>query len=511
MLEVFSVSALCLAAGHFAIPPFRSQLLLVGSAVFLLATVVWYVLKRGFWQSAMLLLVLSHFCYGNGSGGLWNFWALAAIMGTLLWLPRVRALHRDRLLKGDGLTFLFVLVLLISNVLGWVLKNPAPLWILIQGASPLLAYLLVFWKLSRTPVTPARVHLFLALTAVMAVWMLAVGVTQRAGLNSINSPIFGYYDPTIATSRHADEYSRADTSLFDHSELYGEYAALVLILFLPFLMTRAQQSFRAVTFLAVLVSAGNILLSSSRSCVVISFLGLLLTVIAMRHARLLRAESYMRILLSIVAVAVFVAWTGDYFGFNVVTNKFTGTSSQSLTLEGVLTGSSINREVVFQTGFNRLRKESWWVGYGSGLPDYNLAAWTGSTSGLVLGSRGWTQLADLHSQYMQAVILNGWIGTAAYCGLLILPLLRLARSLPRVAAAGETGTLAIGLGVCFAVFLVDQYKIAALRSMNYQMLHWIWLGIAHATTRALLTSPARGVVYVFKTFPGNCAGGDLWR
>ena len=45
--------------------------------------------------------------------------------------------------------------------------------------------------------------------------------------------------------------------------------------------------------------------------------------------------------------------------------------------------------------------------------------------------------------------------------------------------------LAVGFTMFFGVFLADQYKLSILRNPNYQMMFWIWLGLANSVVKSI--------------------------
>lgn len=477
------IALLCLLLAHAAVPP-RPLAAVAGATVVVIAIFCEYTIRKGFWPAAMALLMLSHFCYGY----LWNFVGLAAVITVALdprWRPR-----RTGRMKTDGAANALLLVLFANNLLGWVVKNEAPLGSRLAGALIFCGFVAVFLQLSREPMTTSRVHTFLGITGLMAAWLVAVGILQRLRLNTIPSPMLGYYDERAITQTRG---SIASFSLFDHTELYGEYAALVFVLFIPFWIFRLRAMGATAKWAAAipLISVGNMFLSSARSAFVISAVGIALyAVIFMRDLRRVSVAWSRILVLGALSVSAMLC-VGGLFGVEGVVRKFQeGKPAGSITVAGLISGEDINRGRPFEIGWRRLREGSWWLGYGSGLYQSNVLAWTGSPTGTVAASGRSDRYADLHNLYFQAIMLYGWSGAAAFFGLILLPLVRIWRA--RMAAGHEIlRALGTALAICWLLFLVDEWKIAALRSENYQLIMWIWLALTHSVSRSLMAVPIK--------------------
>jgi len=152
--------------------------------------------------------------------------------------------------------------------------------------------------------------------------------------------------------------------------------------------------------------------------------------------------------------------------------------SQSLTLDSIISGESINRKYVFNIAYNRLTANSWIVGYGWGVPESNAYAWFGEQNSAWKGG--------LHSLYLSLPMIYGWGGSVAFVALLLyLAVKAWSHYFTNRAPNNSLVSLLLGLAVFYFIFIIDQYKINILRTPNYHMMIWIWMGITVSVINSL--------------------------
>lgn len=473
--DVLTFAFFSLIFAHFLLREYMPSPIVGAIGAGILFLLFYYTLchKRDALGFLLLIFVCTHFSYADNQGGLWNLLSCGLI--GIYWLTGA---VQKRVGKTDLLINFLILALLLSNFLGWMIRNEMPTVPLVQGILSFVGMLLCYILMSRIVITPANLKTILYVQGVMMGLMFLVALNQRFAFLNLNTPLLGSYSATANFSSGLSTYRAGST--FQHYELFGEYAMMMMALFIPLIVSRMTQSFLKIKpqyLLAIMIfSLLNVLLSGTRSAfLLVVFTGMFYLgfFLFFKPAIVDARQKYLRyILLSLVLLSL----VGSYVGLDSTLNRFEEiTGGGIITAEKITSGEAINRGPLFVMGMQRINSDNWFVGYGSGVPISNYVA-------LFNGRK--SVYSDFHNLYLSLPILYGWIGAFAYVGIVLVLLFRLIKTVFVYKNVRHyLMPVIIGLIFFWVLLLVDQFKISLLRMMNYQMLIWLYLGFTAAVLR----------------------------
>ncbi|MGH1366132.1 MAG: hypothetical protein ACRBF0_21410 [Calditrichia bacterium] len=485
--DVLKFAFVCLIFGHFLLREFMPSPIVGAVGGGILFLILFYVLchKRDVFGFILIVFICCHFAYAESQGGLWNLLAFGLILIYYFTGKPIK-----RLGNSDFTMNSLLLALVISNLVGWILRNEmtgAPYFL---GIFSFLGMLLCYILMSRVVITPERVKVLLYTLCAMMITMFVVAMNQRFEIVTLNTPLLGSYSADGLGQISAGSI-RATSSL-RHSELFGEYSMLMITLAIPLIVSNMTQKFlklrKGLVFWLLLFALFNVLLSGTRSAFLLVILtGIVYTTfflvipIAIVDARR-KYISYILIILTFLSVV------GTSVGLESTLTRLERTISDrsSITVTDITSGEAINRGPLFLMGMQRISSDNWLVGYGSGIPLNNYNALFNGRS---------TIYSDFHSLYFALPIIYGWVGAFAYLGIILVILLRLIKiMISHRKTKHYLMPLIIGLSLFWILLLADQFKISILRMMNYQMLVWVFLGLSSAVIRTFqLNLPSTAV------------------
>lgn len=495
--EILVAAFLAQLSGHLLLKYYMPNVAVGGFGFLLVGLIFYYVLivRRDSFGFILVVYICSHFSYADNQGGLWNLMAFG-----ILTLDLMKNKRKEGFRRKDSVMSALLGIFILWNVLGWVLKNPAPMVTELQGIAAFSGFILMFLLTGNIVITKERFRLFLAVTFFMLVYQFGVALIQRYHLVSLNTPLLGGYTDTGTTLTYGT--TNAWGTLV-HFELFGEYGALLTCLLIPLLSSSLTQrelrlgSNRIVVMIFLCLSF--IMLATNRSSTILFVLvgAIYLLVLPMRiFSSIDRAGRQLRL---VAAVAILLPTVGAYIGLHTLEEKFSLLSGEQFSVEGVLSGKDINRGPLITMALNRLESESWWVGYGYGIVRSNRWAWFGSDPEISK-----VGLADYHSLYLSLPELYGWIGTLAFLAMIVIVAFRsFSVSLRYRNRKSFLAVLAVGFTMFWIVFMANEYKISILRNPNYHMLFWIWLGLCNSIVRTIRYEGWEKSVPVLSSLPGK--------
>jgi hypothetical protein len=133
----------------------------------------------------------------------------------------------------------------------------------------------------------------------------------------------------------------------------------------------------------------------------------------------------------------------------------------------IITGKGTARSLAFSYFFERISKDSWFIGYGWGVPKENKFAWFGDRN---------IKRSGYHNLYYSMIPLFGWFGSFWLLFIIIYIFYNLRRLI-------TTNNLLIkhisrAFYMMLLVILINEYKISALRIETYGLIFWIILGLS---------------------------------
>ncbi|MDH4023726.1 MAG: O-antigen ligase family protein, partial [Gammaproteobacteria bacterium] len=415
----------------------------------------------------------------NNQGGLFNL--VAFLLFTIYWIakPPLRETTRG----SDVIVNTLVGILFVSNMLGLLVRNPMPVPVIGLEAATFAAYMLAFRFASSLRLTEARLRNFMIVAGFMAAYNFAVSLNQNYGLLYIDTPLLGMTrDLFYATSNAFGTFGSASSN--------GQYAMMLLALILPLLAASASQkalNLSPLHFVPIAVMSGlTLILANMRAAALESaaIVVIYTVMFSLMHRRAFRNAKYVN--MASTAVIVVLATVGVWFNLENIARDFEAVQVEDAS--SIESGKALNRFGPWQYGWERLQRESWWIGYGHGNDQSNQIAWGGrqmSTSGAVAGG------GHLHNLYLALPMMYGWVGALAYVLLFLVVVFRLLGSVRRYGLNNIKVVTCLGFLVSLAFFLLDEIKSGnAVQTVNYAMVAWIWLGLGLAAHRTLLTDVA---------------------
>jgi len=475
--QVLLYTFLCLLFGHFVLRDYMpSQLVAIfGFSILILLYVC--CIKKDAFGFILVVFLCSHFVYANNQGGLWNLLTFGPILFYYLFIKPTKVFK-----KPDVLINLLVSILVITDILGYTLKNQMPLVPKLLGAAIFLSYILMYYLASNQLITSNRAKCFILATGFAIVCMFFAGLNQKNAFIKFNTPLLGGYSAgSGGTIVHA--VLRGGSTL-KHTELFAEYAMLTIVLLIPLMtsgFTQCQLRIKGyMVGLTLLFSLGNILLSGTRAPFILAALSAILYLIIFTVFPLAIVDTRIGYMFYVVATIIFIFIFGRFLGLNVLKQRMGEGVLGKVTVEAMLSGKNINRGRLFTFALKRLQKVPWYIGYGCGVPDSNRFAWFGKKM---------PSIAGFHSLYFSLPMIYGWFGSVAFLLIIIVTFNRLAYVVCKYRwSENYLVTLSLGFTFFWVFFLVDQYKISILRMPNYHMLFWIWLGLSNAIVKTLKIS-----------------------
>lgn len=476
---IFLLAFVSLISGHLLLKEYMPIPALGAIGFTAIFSIYFYVLfiRNDFFGYILLVYICSHFSYADNQGGIWNLMTFGMLV-IYLGYGSKRELFRHIDLTMLSLLFIFV----IWNVLGWGLNNPMPILPRLLGIATFFGFILMFNFSSNIIITKEHLRLFLTVTFFMLLYQTIVAINQRYQLVNWNTPLIGAYSKDIGAITYGTTNAKGTLR---HSELFGEYAALMVCLLLPLLSSSFTQKVIRINInqivLMIFLSLACIMLTSTRSAallVVFVIFSYFIVFSTRMFASIDRVGRQLRVILIVFLLTPII---GIYIGIDSIEEDFTELENVDFSVENVISGKAINRGPLTEFAIKRIHSESWLIGNGFGTPRANLWAWIGTDPEKLI-----TYMADYHNMYLSLPMLYGWVGSIAFLLMIFITFFRVFNiSLRYRNRKSYLLPIALGFTMFWFVFLVDQYKISILRNPNYHMMFWIWLGLTNAIVKTI--------------------------
>lgn len=375
---------------------------------------------------------------------------------------------KDRFVK------ICLLVLVVTNFLGYLVISAANFKEIIQSAIIFTGFILTFLFVQNLKFSEIHFNIILKIFTFLSFLLFLVALNQKFVFIDSSIPLLGAveYASSSVSSVSYNFYGRLP-SLFGDYELFSEFALLMFILSFSFIMdkrTMVYYKFRGTPFILLLFSFMNILITGTRSGFILIFV--FLVIFFLFRLRVLFSSTTFKLFLILAILVPFIIQYGDLVGLDIIVNRLKEIDTSNIGVKNIQSGEEMNRAYVYAEGYNRLSKESWLLGYGFGTSSANNMAWFGK-----LGPTGTSDIRDFHSLYLCIPMIYGWIGGIAYLMLIVYIIFSLLRKYFLLKNNPLEG-ITLGFALLFIFFLANEIKIDSLRSYNYHYLIWILMGFA---------------------------------
>ena len=170
-------------------------------------------------------------------------------------------------------------------------------------------------------------------------------------------------------------------------------------------------------------------------------------------------------LIGIIIAVILLLSFGSYIGLDLLLERIGTIDFSHINANNVANGEETSRGFTYQTGFKRLLERDWVLGYGFGVGNHYSMAFFGNTD---------QEIRDYHNLYLSLPIMFGWVGGFVFLFIFINTIYKLILSYYSNKKESYSNNL-IGFIFTWIIFLINEYKIQAIREPNYFMLIWIWL------------------------------------
>jgi len=465
----------CLIIGHLAIATYFPSVAANAIGIIAVTLIIGRVLlvKNDVFGALLIIFFCSQFNYANNQGGLFNLVACLLFAIHLAMKPRLRETTRG----GDAMVMSLLSILVISNALGLLLRNPMPIQVVVLQATAFSGIMLAFYFASSLKLTAARLRVFLIVASIMAIYNFAASLNQKFAFLLRDTPLLGLQESLFYATTNA-------YGTFGSASSTAQYSMMLLALILPLLAASASRealklspiSFVPVAVMCVL----TMILANMRAAVLESALIVVIYTImfSLVHRRSFRNAKYVN--MASAAAIIVLGTVGVWLNLDNISEEFKQVEVKGI--ESIESGKALNRFGPWQFGWERLEKESWVIGYGHGNDTSNQIAWgIWSQAGGRMSAGG-----HLHNLYLALPMMYGWIGAIAYVLLFLVVVFRLWKAVRQQPFSNILTVTCLGFLVSQVFFLIDEVKSGnAVQTINYAMVAWIWLGLGLASWRTL--------------------------
>ena len=473
------ISLVCVALGHLAMKTIVPQLIVNLVAVALIGGVFFWVLfqKKDLFSFLLIVLVCSQYRIADNQGGVFNL-VTFVVLGAYLIQYKVRETGaRQDVVIGIALFALFAF-----NAMGVMFRSPVSFYLKILELCAFTGFLLAFYAASMLRLTEARVRTLVLVVSLVMLWDFLVSMNQYYLFLAIDIPLLGLTENTLYGSTNS-------FGTFGSASNNAQFALIIFAFLLPLIcatVTRERLKLNALYIIFVAVVCCFVIILANMRAAAIQAAIVTMIYLAMFSVFYRRSFKYSKYLTRFsVLLLISLVYLGVWIGLRDITAEFQAVAISST--EDIVSGQSLNRMRAWQAALELLARGSWWIGYGHGVAESNMAAWGGQVSGGIVYGGG-----HLHNLYFALPTLYGWFGSIAYLVLFFTVPLRLYRSVRRFSFDRFAVIVALGFLVSSIFYLFDEVKSGnGVQYINYPMIMFIWFGFGLAAVRTIRFDLAR--------------------
>jgi hypothetical protein len=471
-ITITSLGALVL--GHLMINTYFSNIIV--NIVGLLLTSYWIYVrtlkKNDFFSFVMVMYFCTPFPYLLAKGGGFN---IVSFVIVFIYLISKNKLPSEIRLK-DKLFYVFVAVLVISSVLGWVINFTGTSIQFVYSFITFFGVIFLMLVSSRIIITPSRIKIFIQLNIVLITYSLFVGLNRFIHIINFETPMLPVYGNWGSIRSYFES-----GGIIGSSPYYAEYSLILLMLFSVFYFIKGNSIHinKKVMLTAIIIGYINIFMSISRSAFLLSFIGLLMIFILQLKVKRIKIRKLIRYSIIIILIGGSILLIVQMTGLNYMFERLdaieeTKSNQGSFSLEKVYDGSIFQRKVAFDIAYERFySKNSWVIGYGWGLTQNNRDAWFVDPS---------IKRVSVHSNYFAMLFSFGWLGAIAYFLLILRGITKSYFSIDDSNSTDFSRIFSLFFVVSLTVFLINEIKVDCLHSPAYFGTTMMWIGLAYSAS-----------------------------
>jgi hypothetical protein len=381
-------------------------------------------------------------------------------------------LFKGHLYIKDKFVGLSLLIIFITTLLGYLIKNPSGTIELFQSIIIFSGIIVTFIFIQNFRFSAANLRSLFHVLTFISIVLFIVALNQKYVFIDSSFFLLGAVPGYSSVSSVKFAYEGRFPSLFCDYELFSEFALLMFILaFSVFMDKTSSKKFAlgSTAFILMITSFMSILITGTRSGFILLFVFVILFFV-LRSGTLFSNKTLLLLSIFLVMIPVIINF-GDLVGFDLIINRLKEIDSSRLSINSLVTGEELNRSTVYAEGYRRLGEDNWILGYGYGTSSSNSHAWLGNIGALGI------EIRDFHSLYLCIPMIYGWIGGLTYLFLIMYLIFRIFKYYLKEGGNPVRG-IALGFFFVFIFFMINELKINSLRTYNYHFLIWILLGIS---------------------------------
>ena len=453
-----------LIVGHLFLNEFFSPTLgvIIGIPIIIFINIKYFLKSKDYFGYLLIIFGCSHFTFGNNHGGIYNLIVVINLFLTIFINNDLLGFRKTSIkYKKEFIIFTLFIGISIINLL--LINDYTPIEIKIKSILPLISYFVLYYISIKVAKTSYDFYRFFQLTLILNIYIFIVALFQSIGFGT-KSPIL----PTISASGNI--LTGRIPSIFGDFELFAEYSSCIFIFWFILLIKNTYKIFnipRNSIYILLVINLLNIFISGTRSSFILVLIAIIIVLFFLTNIKLFKRIAYISILLS--------GWfIFSYTNMNKVTmvNRIKEKEGLSkFSLDNLLNGSAINREITFQPAFERINSQNWILGHGWIIYDGE------SYYKKLFFNKIDYPVSDYHSLYLTLPVTMGWIGAIIFISLFYLSFSRNFKNLNSRKNESLKNT-SIAFTFLIAFFLLNEYKIQFIRSSSYQAVIWVLIGLS---------------------------------
>ena len=422
----------------------------------------------------MMVFVASHFKLSDLIfGGIINFIIPFALIIWSLQSGGKINIHQKR----DRLINLLLILLVLSNCLGWMFKSKLQWYYLLVAIVNFSAFIIMFKYAKSMVWLENRMKIFVEILCVMSVYALITAIINGFDLLDFETPL-------ITSWKIGEEDififgGRLFLSMVERPS--GEMGLIYFSFLFPIATSTSIASIlhinRKLLWVGTVSAFVVCLIAFSKSQTILLVISSILLILAPNILSFNFLKSRMKPLLFLLSLGIVIVFSNAYFNYGFIFQRF---KNQPKIVENFFKNPfeavGTSREVSYTMGISALKRESWWIGYGYAMSKRNKIAYLGTESAVKS-----TIKLDFHNLYYSLPPVMGWIGGFAFVSLFLTYLIR-GLNLIRFRRVRENfrAVFLLAFMNMMLFFLLGEWTINALTSPHYLMMIMILLGLAYS-------------------------------
>ena len=423
--------------------------------------------KNDLFSFIMIIYFCSPFPYLGSKGGGFNMVCFICIG---LYFIITKTLPTEKIIK-DSLFKLFVALLVLSSVLGWIFNYTGSWNDFLYSFISFFSIILLLILSSSLEITTERLKVFVQLNFIIIIYSTLASLNKFTDFITFQTPMMPTWGLNIG-------YKLEGGGIIGSSSLYGEHSMILAILFTVFLLLgRGKYVSNRLLLMGVILSFLNVFMSTSRSVFLLSLFGMILIFVLQFRLNAIKIAKQIGQLILITSIGLGIFWTVKNTGLDHVLLRIDEINKKNkieggISLNRILDGSAFNRKESFDEGYKRYQsKDNWLIGYGWGTWENNRDAFYVDSS---------IRQGSAHSQLFAVLFILGWLGFIAYFGLILKAIIKSYKTTWNNEFPFDNKILAFFFTIAFILFFINETKVDCISTPTYFAVTIIWMGLAYS-------------------------------